>query len=104
LTELFGYHAKGQTAEAALDALAHIANPASAPLFATQLTSKASALRGIATEGLARIGDVARLAELQTVLKGERTDTVLLAVAFASTLISNTSLDPISEAVTRTRT
>jgi len=104
LTELFGYHAKGQTAEAALDALAHIANPASAPLFAAQLTSKASALRGIATEGLARIGDVARLAELQTVLKGERTDTVLLAVAFASTLISNTSLDPISEAVTRTRT
>ena len=104
LTELFAYNAKGQTAEAALDALAHTANPANAQLLAEQLTSKSSALRGIAVEGLARLGDIARLAEMQVVLKDERTDTVLLALAFASTLVSNAPIDPISEAVTRTKT
>jgi HEAT repeat protein len=104
LSELFAHYAKGQPAEAALDALAHIANPVSAPLLATQLISKTSALRGIAVEGLARIGDLARLAEMQVVLKDERTDTVLLALAFASTLLSNAPIDPMSEAVTRTKT
>ena len=104
LSELFAHYAKGQTAEAVLDALAHIANPVSAPLLATQLISKSSELRGIAVEGLARIGDLARLAEMQVVLKDERTDTVLLAMAFASTLLSNAPIDPMSEAVTRSKT
>jgi HEAT repeat protein len=104
LTELFAYYGKGQSAEAALDALAHTANPAIAPLLAEQLTSKSSVLRGIAVEGLARLGDIARLAEMQVVLKGERTDSVLLALAFANTLMSNAPIDPISEAVTRTKT
>jgi HEAT repeat protein len=104
LSELFDYHAKGQPAEAALDALAHIANPVSATLFISQLTSKTSALRGIAAEGLARVGEADRLPGLQLALQGERTDTVLLALAFANTLLSNAPIDPISEAVTRTRT
>jgi HEAT repeat protein len=41
---------------------------------------------------------------MQVVLKDERTDTVLLALAFASTLLSNAPIDPMSEAVTRTKT
>ena len=42
LSDLFTYHGKGEAAEAALIALAHIAHPASAPLFAAQLSEQAS--------------------------------------------------------------
>jgi HEAT repeat protein len=86
-----------------LDALAHIANPASAPLFEEQLLSKTTSVRGIAAEGLARLGDAARLANLQSTLKSERGEGVLLALAFANTMLANASINPISEAVTRTR-
>ncbi len=104
LGELFTYHGKGDFAEAALDALAHIANPAVAPLLDGQLTSKTPALRGIAVEGFARMGEAGRLADLQFALKSERADDVLLALAFANTMLGNAAIDPISEAVTRTRT
>lgn len=104
LTELFTYHARGDQAELSLDALAHIANRASAALFASQLAAKSPALRGIAVEGIARLGEPARLAETQIALKGERADTVLLALAFASTMLTNAAIDPVSEAVARART
>lgn len=103
LAELFTYHAKGDQAEASLDALAHIANPASGPLLGTQLTSKTPSLRGIAVEGIARMGEPARLPDMQIALRGEKADTVLLALAFANTMLANAAIDPISEAVTRTR-
>jgi hypothetical protein len=60
LTDLFQYYGKGEPAEAALDAIARIANSASGPLFTAQLTAKSAALRGIAVEGLARLGDAFR--------------------------------------------
>ena len=40
LTELFQYHKQGEFAEAAFDALARIAHPASIPLFVSQLGSE----------------------------------------------------------------
>ena len=54
--------ARATPAEAALDALAHIAHPASVPLFTAQLAEQDAALRGIAIEGLARAGDASQLA------------------------------------------
>ena len=39
LTQLFQYYKQGELAEAALDALARIAHPASTPLFVSQLAS-----------------------------------------------------------------
>ena len=101
LTELFQYYGKGELAEAALDALARIAYPASAPLFASQLTAKSAALQGIAIEGLARIGDASQLPAIQSALASERGDSLLLAGAFASAMLSNVPLTPIAEALTR---
>src|SRR5262245_8884305 len=103
LTELFTYYGKGNDAAAALDALAHIASPSSVPLLTEQLSSKAAALRGIAVEGFARLGDPARLPEIQLALKAERAEGVLLAQAFAATLLTNAPIDPIAEALVRSR-
>jgi len=57
LADLFDYYGKGEPAAAALDALARIAHPTSAALMTAQLASKTTALRGIAIEGIARLGD-----------------------------------------------
>jgi len=103
LTDLFQYYGKGESAEAALDALAHIANPASVPLFTAQAASRSSSLRGIAIEGLARVGDTTKLADVQTAVGGDRSDGVALAGVFASALLGNGSLDRIVEAVTKSK-
>src|SRR5207245_5228706 len=103
LTDLFQYYGKGETAEAALDALAHIANLASVPLFTAQAASRSSSLRGIAIEGLARVGDTTKLADVQTAVGGDRSDGVALAGVFASALLGNGSLDRIVEAVTKSK-
>ena len=74
---------------------------ASAPLFTSQLTAKSGALRGIAAEGLARLGDASQLPAIQSALAGERADSLLLTGAFASSMLSNAPLTPIAEALTR---
>jgi len=101
LTELFQYYGKGEPAEAALDAIARIAYGASAPLFTSQLTAKSAALRGIAAEGLARLGDASQLPAIQAALGGERGDSLLLTGAFAAAMLSHAPLTPIAEALTR---
>ena len=93
LTDLFQYYGKGEPAEAALDALARIAHAASVPLFVQQLTGKSAALRGIAIEGLARIGDPAQIADVQTAAGADRSDTIALAAAFANARLANGSID-----------
>jgi HEAT repeat protein len=103
LTDLFQYYGKGDTAEATLDALGHIANPASVPLFTAQLAGRTSAVRGIAIEGLARIGDASKLADIQTALGADRSDGVALAGVFANALLGNGSVDRIAEAVTKSK-
>src|SRR5439155_3441761 len=94
LTDVFQYYRKGETADAALDALAHIARPTSAPLVDAPPASKSAAVRGIAVEGLARLGEPARLPRIQTALTGERDAGVLLAQAFASAALAKASIDP----------
>jgi len=103
LTDLFQYYGKSDAAEAALDALARIAHPASVPLFAAQLAGKNAARRGIAIEGFARLGDKSKLAEIQSVLDGDHNDGVALAGAFASAMLANASIDRIAEATTRSK-
>src|SRR5262249_12159624 len=94
---------KGDAAAAALDALARIGNPGGAAVLTSQLTSKVAALRGIAVEGLARVGDAASLTSIRDATTAERSDGVLLAVAFASASLSNGSFDPIVEALAKPR-
>src|SRR5439155_13461327 len=103
LSDLFRYFGKGDSAGAALDALPRIANPASAPLFAAQLATRTSSLRGIAIEGLARAGDASRMADVQVALANDRNDGVALAGAFASAMLANGSVDPIADALTKSK-
>jgi HEAT repeat protein len=103
LSDLFQYFGKGDFAAAALDALARIANPGSAPLFAAQLASRTSSLRGIAIEGLARAGDGSRMADVQVALTSDRSDGVALAGAFAAAMLANGSIDPIADALTKSK-
>jgi HEAT repeat protein len=101
LTDLFQYHANGPLAEAALDALARIAHPGSVPLFATVLSSRTPSLKGIAIEGLARIGDAQQLPAIESALAGERSEPTLLTGRFAAAMLSNGPIDPIAEALAR---
>src|SRR6185437_11093320 len=79
LSDLVQHYEKGDFAEGALDAIAHIRHPSSAPLLVAQLASKSVAIRGIAIEGLARLGDRSKMPQIEAVLKSERSDAVLLA-------------------------
>jgi len=103
LSDLFQYYMKGDLAEAALDALARIANPASAPLFSAQLASRNSSLRTIAIEGLARIGNPSTLPDIQTAAAADRSEGVALAGVFATALLDNGSIDRIADAVAKSK-
>jgi HEAT repeat protein len=95
LLDLFQYFGKGELAEVALDAVARVAHPSSTPQLLPLLTSKDPALRGIAVEGLARIGDRTKLPEIQGALRGERNDSLVLAGNFAALLLASGGTDPV---------
>ena len=101
LTDLFAYYAKGDAADASLDALARIAHATSVPLFIAQLESKTASLRGIAIEGLARSGDKAQLAAIQAASDKEREQRVTLAGAFALVLLGNAPTDQVADSLSR---
>ena len=103
LTDLFSYYGKGEFAEAALYGLSQIAHSTSAPLFVAQLSSKTTSLRGIAIEGLARVGDRSNLAAIQDVLDKEREQSVTLAGAFALVLLGNGATDQVADWLSRPR-
>jgi HEAT repeat protein len=83
LRERFVHDQHGPGAEAALDGLARLADPASQPVFFEQVGSKDADLRRAAFEGLARLGDVAAIRAVEARTGGERDRTVRLARAFA---------------------
>jgi HEAT repeat protein len=83
LRERFVHDQRGPAAEAALDGLARLADPASQPVFFEQVASKDADLRRAAFEGLARLGDAAAIRAVEGRTGGERDRTVRLARAFA---------------------
>lgn len=106
LMDLFQYHGKGDMAESALDAIAHIAHPSSVPLLVAQLASKNATLEGIAVEGLARAGDRDRLGDVQSAIGADRNGSLQLAGSFASVMLSSDAvggLAPIIEALANPR-
>src|SRR6202011_3331494 len=88
LTGLYQYFGKSDLAEAALDALAHIAHPASAGLFSSLLTSKNITFKAVPIEGLARLGDQSKLAEIQAAVGAEPIECMQLAGQFAAVRLS----------------
>ena len=60
-------------------------------------------MKRVAIEGLARTGDRTTVTEIETALKGERSEAVQLAGSFAAVLLSGTSIEPLGEALSRPR-
>ena len=101
LTALFQFYGKSDAADAALDGLARIAHPTITPLLTAQLSGKSSPRRGIAIEGLGRIGDRSKLREIQQALDADRNDGVTLAGVYALALLTNAPIDRLADALTR---
>lgn len=105
LSEQLAFHEHGLEAEAAFAALARIAHPSSAPLFWSMLASKDPALRRHAIEGIGRLGDRNRAAELEAATSREHDASTNLAVAFAFHLLRQGSyLEHMIEAANRPAT
>ena len=84
LTDQFEFYVKGIAGRAALDALARIGDPSSAPLFEAQTDSGYPAHRQSAYEGLARTGTAKVTASrIEGALGSERDKRVRLAMSFA---------------------
>ena len=103
LTDLYAYYGKGELAELSFDAIARIAHASSAPLFASALASKSPAVKRTAVEGLARVGDRAKLAEIQAAAASDRRASLQLAAAFAAVMLADAPVDPLAEALRRDR-
>lgn len=106
LVDLFQHFEKGEMAEAALDAVAHIGHPAGVPLLLAQLASKNNVLKGIAIEGLARVGDHSNLDKIRAAVASTGNRRLQIAENFASVMLSPSAgegLDPIVEALSGSR-
>lgn len=83
LGDQLAFYGKGEGASAALDALARIADPASAPLFKAHLADKDPLLRRAAADGLGRLGDKSEVSALQVGAGNDDSTMVRAAMAFA---------------------
>jgi HEAT repeat protein len=84
LTDQFKFYVRGIAGRSALDALARIGDPSSAPLFEAETDSSYPAHRQSAYEGLARTGTAKVTApRIEGALAKERDERVRLAMAFA---------------------
>jgi hypothetical protein len=88
-------------AAASLDAVARIAHPTAEPLLSAQLMSKDAVMKGIAIEGLARLGERAKWASIQGATTKDRAETVLLALNFAAVRLADSPIDPIVDSLAR---
>jgi HEAT repeat protein len=84
LADQFSYYERGSDAEAALEGLARIGDPAYSGVFRRQLANPIVTIRRLAIEGLARSEDQEEVAELERVGETERSNSVLLALHFAA--------------------
>jgi HEAT repeat protein len=83
LTEQLAFYKKGEGAWSALDALAHIAAPASVPVFRERLADKDPYIRRAAAEGLGRTGDTQSIEALERDVNADESVMARMAYAFA---------------------
>jgi HEAT repeat protein len=91
LRDRFAFFREGPEAETALHSLARMASPASAGVFRRALTSRETAHRLIAAEGLGRLRDRTALPAVSAMAERERERSVLVATAFAFYLLGERS-------------
>lgn len=102
LRQQLDYYRGGQAGRGALQALARIAHPSTAGLFAQEKMSKSDAHRRFAYEGIARIGGMAAgdAVALEQLLAEERSEAVGAAMAFALAASGRPYLDRLVVALT----
>jgi len=83
LTEQLKFYGKGEGAWSALEALAHLADSSSVPVFKSRLGDKDPFLRRAAAEGLGRAGDTSELPALEIGAGNDTSEMVRAAMAFA---------------------
>ena len=100
LQEQLDYYRGATAGRAALEALAHIAHPSTANLFAEERFSKSEAHRRYAYEGIARIGVAdADAVAMEQLLTEERDEAVVAAMAFALAAAGRPYLDRLVQAL-----
>lgn len=97
LGDQFKFYGKGEGAWSALDALAHIADLSSVPLFKARLTDKDSFLRRAAAEGLGRARDSSELSALEIGAGNDPSEMVRAAMAFALQLLGRNYIPRLVE-------
>ncbi|MBI2833040.1 MAG: HEAT repeat domain-containing protein [Acidobacteria bacterium] len=103
LTEQFTYFNRGLQAATALDALAHIADSSSLPLFQARIADKDPEMRRLAIEGLGRVGNVSQAGPIEAALATEKSPHVRLAIAFALQKLGRGYLDRLVAALAEER-
>ena len=103
LTDIALYYGRRDSGLSALAALSRIGHPSSTSIFVQQLTSGTSTSKIVAIEGLARLGDRGQDGAIRSALARERGEAVLLARSFASVLLANGPLDPLFDALAKSR-
>jgi HEAT repeat protein len=103
LTELLQHFRSGAVADELLDALARIGHGASRPLMIAALDTGSAARKRSAIEGLARMDDGQALQVIEKSLGSDRSESLLLARAFASVRLGKGSLEEIVNALKRGR-
>ena len=83
LTEQLKFYGKGEGAWSALDALAHLADRSSVPIFKSRLVDRDPFLRRAAAEGLGRSGDTSEVPAMEIAAGNDTSDMVRGAMAFA---------------------
>ena len=99
LTEQFNYYGKGEGAWSALDALAHLADPSSVPLFKAHLADKDPFLRRGSAEGLGRAGDTSEVSALEIGAGNDAAEMVRAAMAFALQKVGRNYLPRLVESM-----
>lgn len=101
LSKLLMFYRKGPLAERAFDSMARIAHPANMPQFVERLNGKDPTFRMIAIEGIGRAGERGRWAEVQTLMRTEKREAILLASHFANVKLADGEVTTIVEALDR---
>jgi HEAT repeat protein len=83
ITDQLNYYDKGEGAAIALEALARIAHPSSARVFAARLENRDPRQRRAAVEGLARTGDKETISKFVFAINQDDSEAVRAAMAYA---------------------
>jgi len=104
LTDQLAYYKKGEGAWSALDALAHIASPASVPVFTERLQDKDPYIRRSAAEGLGRAGDTSAIEAIERILTTDDSPMARIAAAFALQKLGHNTAGRIVDAMANAKT